>query len=594
VRHFRCDFDKFIEELKEGRALSVLVAPSFYMNYPKEYGAVLGYLKSLGVVNFYSVSLGANITTWCYLNYISENKARAAIAQPCPVIVRHIEKHQPELIPNLIPVQSPMMATAIYLKKYMNVQEDFAFLSPCIAKKIEIESPRGGGLIRHNITFANLMQHIQSRGINLDDYPAPQFEVTYGMGNIFPKPGGLRENVQYYMGHTTPILQVEGEHRAYDYLASLATRVEDADAYLPVMVDIVNCGMGCCYGTGTQFRHMGDYDVLYRAMALREASAAPGMNYSHDPKLRRARLDEQFKDLNPEDFMCSYNSDANTSNTVVSEEEIETILRDQLMKLTDNDMHVDCSACGYKTCRHMAEAIALGINHHDNCVYYVRNSLTRSVDERIAAEMGLRSILDIMPLVTNIVDEEQNIINCNQEALRLFDIDTVERYVNIFPQLSPTHQPCGGRSDKLAAEKIQQALRTGLLYYEWMYRKPDGTPLPCDITLMRFGLYGDNQLLAFISDKREYYRNLENVRTMEHKLKAMLDASPILCAIYDENLQGIEANEAAATLFGLNDKQIYIERMYDLCPELQPCGTPSMQKARDMLTAAFAKGRATF
>jgi signal transduction histidine kinase/CheY-like chemotaxis protein len=101
-------------------------------------------------------------------------------------------------------------------------------------------------------------------------------------------------------------------------------------------------------------------------------------------------------------------------------------------------------------------------------------------------------------------------------------------------------------------------------------------------------------MLAFISDKREYYRSLENVYTMEHKLKAMLDASPLLCAIYDENLQAIEANEVAATLFGLADKQIYIERLYDLCPEVQPCGTPSMQKAREVLVQAFKEGRAVF
>ena len=42
-----------------------------------------------------------------------------------------------ELIPRLIPVHSPMMCTAIYMKKYMQVSDSIAFISSCIAKKVE-------------------------------------------------------------------------------------------------------------------------------------------------------------------------------------------------------------------------------------------------------------------------------------------------------------------------------------------------------------------------------------------------------------------------------------------------------------------------
>jgi len=96
---------------------------------------VFGYLKSLGVSHIYPVSFGADITTWTYIKYIKQTGKTGLISQPCPAIVNYIEKYQPELIPMLMPLQSPMMDEAIYLKKYQGVKEELVFLSPCIAKK---------------------------------------------------------------------------------------------------------------------------------------------------------------------------------------------------------------------------------------------------------------------------------------------------------------------------------------------------------------------------------------------------------------------------------------------------------------------------
>lgn len=90
------------------------------------------------------------------------------------------------------------------------------------------------------------------------------------------------------------------------------------------------------------------------------------------------------------------------------------------------------------------------------------------------------------------------------------------------------------------------------------------------------------------------YSAMENASMMEQRLKAMLDASPMLCAIYDENYKVIEANQAAATLFGLSDKQYYIDRFYDLCPEYQPDGVPTRDKLLQVLGMAFKEGRMNF
>ena len=376
VRQFEDDCDAFFLDLKQGRSVSVLVAPAFYTNYPDECKNIMGYLKSLGVKNFYPVSFGADIATWGYLNYITNNNVVGNVAQPCPSIVYHIEKHQPELLPSLIPIQSPMMCTAIYLKRYKGIQEDLAFLSPCIAKKAEIRSKRGLGLIRHNVTFKNLLEHIKNQEVNLKDYPSVEEEGSSGLGSLFPMPGGLKENVEYYLGSGSPIIQAEGEQKAYKYLKTLAARINKKKDFIPLLVDIMNCEMGCCYGTGTEFRLSEDDDIACRAVAMRKEKYNTMKEQSPKNILgapaRFAHMNEVFRELNLEDFMCEYTNYSLRHTRVVSEAEIQAIFEERLMKLTDNDKHVDCSACGYKSCRHMAEAIAYGINHHDNCVFYVQ------------------------------------------------------------------------------------------------------------------------------------------------------------------------------------------------------------------------------
>ena len=73
AREYVDDVDRFFEDLKKGAKISVLIAPAFLANYPNEYEKYLGMLKKMGVNRFISVSFGADITTWAYIKYITEN-----------------------------------------------------------------------------------------------------------------------------------------------------------------------------------------------------------------------------------------------------------------------------------------------------------------------------------------------------------------------------------------------------------------------------------------------------------------------------------------------------------------------------------------
>ena len=102
ARSYRDDTKDFLDHLRKGESISLLIAPAFIANYPEQYNNILGYLKSLGVKRMISISFGADITTWGYLNYIKKKNVIGGISQPCPAVVDYIEKYIPELIDKLI------------------------------------------------------------------------------------------------------------------------------------------------------------------------------------------------------------------------------------------------------------------------------------------------------------------------------------------------------------------------------------------------------------------------------------------------------------------------------------------------------------
>ena len=381
ARDYDDDTAKFLQDLKNGKRFSVIVAPALIANYPKEYKKIYGYLKSLGVAHIYSVSYGADITTWAYISYLKETGKTGLISQPCPAVVNYIEKYQPELIPMLVPLHSPMMAEAVYLKKYKKVEEELVFLSPCIAKRLEINDKNTGGYVKYNVTFKKLMEAIGGAYRNAQE---AEEESSYGLGARYPKPGGLKECVHFFLGNQTAVLQVEGEEEAYKFLKEYAHR----KANLPFMVDILNCQKGCIRGTATD-NTIDDIDV---ELAINEMNklvvneVKPARNNSRNPWNSALSLEKrweyfcaQFKELDIRDFSRSY-TDRKVTVCVPSEQEIDAIFTD-MRKDTKESRHVDCSCCGYHTCRDMVNAIYNGVNKKENCIYYIKALAEQEKDE---------------------------------------------------------------------------------------------------------------------------------------------------------------------------------------------------------------------
>lgn len=373
AREFRDDTEEFFQALDRGEKISLLIAPAFIANYPKEYEKVLGYLKSKGVNRIISISFGADITTWGYLNYITKYHFTGGISQPCPAIVDYIEKYVPSLVPRLVPVHSPLMCGAIYAKKYMHITDKLAFISPCIAKKSEISRPQNGGLVSYNVTFKHLMDYLKN--IDISNFSARD-EIEYGLGSVYPQPGGLKENVEYFLGKDVFVRQIEGEGHAYRFLDTYAKRVAEGKE-LPFMVDALNCSSGCIYGTATDPDFEGNDDILFAIHGERTRKMEGKKNPWDKEKKYSERLklfNEQFKELKLEDFLCTYNTNVSRKDIEVTTAQMN-LAYDALEKHTLEEKNINCGACGYDSCQEMAQAIAKGYNRPVNCIHYIKKQL---------------------------------------------------------------------------------------------------------------------------------------------------------------------------------------------------------------------------
>ncbi len=375
ARQYIDDTEEFFKDLANGEEISVLVAPAFKANYPDRYESILGGLKNLGVRHFINVSFGADIATWAYINYIKKYDFAGGISQSCAAVVSYIEKYQPELMPMLMPIQSPLICAAIYARKVLGISGKFAFLSPCIAKKDEIMDPNTRGAVSYNVTFKHFMEYVDKNNISGD--PVKE-EVEYGLGSFYPAPGGLRAYARWLLGEDQFIKAISGGKELYNFFRKNADAIIDRKTPF-YFIEALNCENGCICGTAVDEKLSATDTALYNLYNIREEAKNNDDDSPYSRKLsfkqRMEAFDKQFSNLRLEDFIRKYtNKSYSCSVAQPNTVELQTVFMD-MRKFTTESQHIDCSYCGYDSCKQMATAIFNGFNHKENCIHFLRSML---------------------------------------------------------------------------------------------------------------------------------------------------------------------------------------------------------------------------
>lgn len=345
----------------------ILATPAIKSVFPTKWKGILDWFRKRGCL-IYDVSLGADICTWAHVRAIEQKKVGNVITQPCAAIVKYIETYQPKLLTNLSPIHSPISCAVTYIKKYLRRNNPIAVLSPCIAKKNEFTET---GLVDYNVTFQKLNEYFERNGIHIPPNTIDDFEYRFDdrqgqVGAVYPRPGGLRDNVWLHVPDLN-ITTSEGVHKVYPELDMYAEMPEFKH---PELFDVLSCEFGCNIGPAS-----GTDQTVFDVMAtMREVEKEAkkrrkaGFMGRGDDKLFK-KFDEELK---LSDFFRTYKPA--TPTPIPTESQLDSIF-ESLGKHTEADRNFNCHACGYRSCREMAIAIFRGLNTPDNCIVHAKSVL---------------------------------------------------------------------------------------------------------------------------------------------------------------------------------------------------------------------------
>jgi ferredoxin len=456
-RHYEDDTERFFKDLKSGTQISVFAAPAVKSNF-EEYGRLFSWLRSIGVKVIYDVSLGADICTWAHIRHIQKNGPKPIISQPCPAIVNYVLMHRNELLKYLSPVHSPMLCTAVFMRKYEKVNTKIAALSPCLAKAYEFDATHA---VDYNVTFKKLREYVEKNHINLPAKPSGFDHYEAGLGSLYPMPGGLKESVEFYVGKALRVDKAEG-HGVYKALNEYLEHSKKAGAKLPVLFDVLNCAEGCNVGTGC-VKDISIFDINTKMDDLRQEAVKPPENLEHTTNELFKKFDENLKLF---DFIRSY-TPLPVRPINVTHEKIEEAFA-ALSKFDKTSREFSCGACGCDTCYEMAVKVAKGVNIPDNCAEKSSSDVKRdhleikelSKNNLNSFETVLVETANVKEMVEGMVSSISDITNAISSYDRMItDIERISEKVNII-SLNASVEAAKAGQHGLAFDVVAKEIRS--------------------------------------------------------------------------------------------------------------------------------------
>lgn len=226
-------------------------------------------------------------------------------------------------------------------------------------------------------------------------------------------------------------------------------------------------------------------------------------------------------------------------------------------------------------------------------IHNIGNDLNK-IDKLENADESLKLILESTPLCCEIWDKDLNIIDCNIEAVKLFQLSNKQEYIDRFYELSPEYQPDGSLSKDMMLKYLKTAYDKGRVDFEWMHQLLNGDRIPAEIVISRIESFNKSALISYTRDLRKYYDTLNKVCETEEITRAVIDAVPVSSTIWNSENKLIDCNQESVNLFELTSKKEYIDRFFELSPKYQPDGRLSREKVLEFIKKAFEVGKIRF
>ncbi|MGL6107924.1 [Fe-Fe] hydrogenase large subunit C-terminal domain-containing protein [Romboutsia sp.] len=199
----KIQFIPMIKLLKDhNKPVYAIVAPAFVGQFGENItpGKLRTGLKKIGFEEMIEVSLAADMLTvkeaYDYCEHIEGKESEYFITSCCcPVWVSLIQKDYPEILRNVSPSVSPMIACGRAIK-ILNSKAKVVFIGPCIAKKKEATLEDIKDAVDFVLTFTEVEEIFKALNINLQEIgEEDRVESSYS-GRIYGKSGGVSKAIE--------------------------------------------------------------------------------------------------------------------------------------------------------------------------------------------------------------------------------------------------------------------------------------------------------------------------------------------------------------------------------------------------------------
>ncbi len=365
-QHAKLAITDSFERIKEYRYPVAIPAPTLYGQFPSHVSIdkIMNGLLQLGFARVWEVARGAEIISQVTRLFLEKNDIpKPILSSACPAVVRLIRVRYPELVDNILPLDSPMEAAAYLVKKEMKKEgypiSDVGvfFISPCAAKVTSVKTPLGkeDSNVDGVISIADIYGPLLSAIKKLEEVPTLQ--KASGSGISWAVSGGEAH-------------LVDKEHYlAVDGIANVARVLEDIVMGKLKNIEFIEglaCVGGCVGGPLTV-----ENPFMAKARIDARAQKYPGS------------LPELSPDIEWEDFIWTKRVKP-TSILKLDEDMNLAIQKMESIDIIHKSLPgLDCGACGAPRCRVLAEDIVQGQADQIDCIFKLREKITELAEDMV-------------------------------------------------------------------------------------------------------------------------------------------------------------------------------------------------------------------
>lgn len=392
AKTFASDLEMVKAYLAAGKKVALSIAPSYLgiFDYDRP-GQVICALKKLGFTYVRETAEGAALVTDAYQKLMDEGQMENIITTCCPSVNDLVEKYYPELIGDMAPVVSPMIAHGMLMKKLYGDDVKLVFAGPCVAKKEEArEDERTEGYIDAVITFAELEDWFKEAGIDVFDCEEmPVDNPNPKINRLYPVRKGVMTSVD--TGHATggyTMFDIDGMENCRELFEEMKEgRLKHC------FIEANMCEGGCIKGPAINKLKISRFESTIEIEKQVQHQPASLLEEAVTLDLHKVFYSRMLRDDLP------------------TEEQIRRILK--ATGKNNKDEELNCGACGYPSCREKAIAVFQGKAEQEMCLPYAYET----------ANSMSNVVMETTPNMILIVDDQLKIMEMNKKAEEVFGVD---------------------------------------------------------------------------------------------------------------------------------------------------------------------------